>query len=136
MSEEHAKMFISVSMAKAMNKSYDLGELDKATVLRRVLTSTAENRFGIKLDEYLQVFMVCSFRSPGVFVMFMAIFYEWLRRNPDHERRITLDDFSLRIFPFGYPNDKSLNLIWSMQKAKIRAKGESDNLLDRSEFYA
>ena len=74
------------------------------------------------LDERLLLFLTAVAQTPGKAIMYLTYMQYWAKRHKQFV--ITFDDFCMKIFPHGFPNDEDLHDVWVKQKIK------NGNLLD------
>ena len=75
----------------------------------------------------------CVIKSPGMSTM-MANYLQWFCFK-NKIKKLTLEDFAKKVFPFGVPKDEVWDEMWSLQKVKTEnCMIDSDNGLDHQEL--
>jgi len=86
----------------------------------KILEKRAEF-IGLKLNKYVKMFICMLVRSPGEIIMYLYYLKDYQVKNKEE---ITME-IIVRIFPYGFPTDDSLNILWDSQKIN------GENLLDK-----
>lgn len=97
------------------------------------LVKLIKKRISLQMDfeinsDRLLIYIAMLTNNPGNAVMFINYLQYWSKQN--NTKVITWDDFNMKIFPFGYPNEEDLLSLWD--SIKVKPDKGTDNLLDYS----
>lgn len=133
MSKEMTKLYLSLLMC---DPEYRVPEIENEFLYQMI--SARLKCYQFDLDFRSKVVLMYATKSPGMVVMYLTyIQYLVKTKYPQFKDGIiTIDDLSMRIFPFGFFNEHQLQSIWNKQKvARIEGICSSDNLLDYYDKY-
>lgn len=134
LSMDDAKLLLSFMFIKEdsenLNEIYkELNNPDQPSIAYQIFTQRFFKTYNFSMDKRLLCFFSIIMDTPGKTVMYGTYLAYWAKKN--NTKIITMDDFSIRIFPFGMPSEKSLSELWDKQKVIVpQGTISTGNLLD------
>lgn len=132
LTSEDAKLLISISFLKEDSPTIIeiIEELsNEKSINYSIFTKRIFPIFQFKTDNRLLCYLSAILKNPGDVVMFGTYLAYWAKRNK--KKILTMEDFNLMIFPFGFPQNNELDILWHNQKIQKKDTSTgSDNLLD------
>lgn len=125
MDKDESKIFIRLVISEVANEIFP--DEVKETFMYQVI----DKRFtslGVLATEQAITFLAFISKNPGKAVMF-AHYLVWCKINRQHQGPINMDLIS-NVFPWGFPTEDQLHILWKAQKVKEDEDSIRDNLLD------
>ena len=126
MNEESSKIMIGLLLSNIPEDDAEMNEQFLCKIIESRLKA-----LGYTLDIKTKVFLAYLTGSPGTAVMYCHYLAYFCKKN--NLKHLTFNTFCDTAFPFGFPTDDDLNILWDQQKIRkdpgINQPG-SDNLLD------
>lgn len=90
---------------------------------------------GIEVTKGVKIMMGCLMKTPGEAVLYFCYFLKWCKDND--KNKVTMEDWSISMFPLGVFQDDDLHGVWESQKVLRANDGEfaPDNLVDYSSAF-
>ena len=127
MSEDTAELLITLLLISKRGNKLNIPEEEKPFMFK-LIEKRVNYVFNYELDQETIIFLTQLCETPGIAVMYMTYLQYWSKTNSLKE--ISIDDICTKIFPFGIPAKKDLEILWDNQKVNSNINGGTDNLLD------
>lgn len=123
MSKDESEMMIKLLLSRIT-----IPEKGKPQIVQ-LLEKRVEHCFTFKLkDPKLILFLCFLAETPAWVVMYLTYLQYWAKKT--NIKELNFDIFCERIFPFGFPSNTELSLLWDSVKVYRSGEMRSDNLLD------
>lgn len=120
---------VSVDMVEGSTDPFDSLEEDpKAPFIVKVTFKSLETRFTFRCSNSLKTLIAIVSETAGTAIMYLTYLQCWAKHNK--RKYITAEDFSMNIFPNGFPTKEQMEKLWYSQKIDTEGSSASDNLLD------
>ena len=134
MNKDTCDVFLRLMISRMQNKDrlqsikkFEIPEKEKPFIVKMLEGRLQMYQFKIN-DFDLRFFIAIICVSPGNIVLYLWYLQYWCKKN--NVKELDLELFSNKIFPMGFPSDKTLLRIWDGQKVKRKETMASDNLVD------
>jgi len=124
MTEDVSKIFIQLCFSK--RNDIVIPEDKKPFLYKLIEKRLSLFTYEIK-DSRIILFLAMVAQTPGTAVMYLTYLQYYCKKH--NIREITFDNFSMEIFPMGFPSDEDLHTLWEETKVK-RNEGGAANLVD------
>lgn len=112
---------------KSNKEEFSIPEKEKPFILKMLEGRLQLYQFKLNGND-LRFFLAVLCKSPGNVVLYLWYLQYWCKKN--NVKEVDLEMFGEKIFPMGFPSDKTLLRIWDGQKVKRKETMASDNLVD------
>jgi len=120
---------VSVDMVEGTEDPFDsIKEDPNAPFIVKLTFKILETRFTFTCSNSLKALIAIVSETAGTAIMYLTYLQCWAKHNK--RKYITAEDFSMEIFPNGFPKKEQMQNLWDCQKVDRAGSTESDNLLD------
>jgi hypothetical protein len=133
MDKDTCDVFLRLMISRMQNKDrlqsvkeFNIPEKEKPFIVKMLEGRLKMYQFKIN-DFDLRFFLAVLCKNPGNVVLYLWYLQYWCKKN--NVKELDLENFSNRIFPYGFPSEDTLLRIWDGQKVD-REGMASDNLVD------
>lgn len=150
MDDDECKFVMNLMLSRDENFKMDMNDVDKESEIYKhfepivkgfqmqVFQKRVEHLGKMKISLGAFLMIAIHLNSPGDAVMYAYYLFHKLPKNTF----VTIDEVSMKVFPWGFFSEKQLKDMWDAQKVRLddgldecHCYGAPDNLLDYAEFW-
>lgn len=115
MDKDVMEIFVTVMMAHKDKRANELLQEAKKAHHTFEITEKRSQALDLKMDPAVIFFLTVVAGSPGNIVMYLTYIRYWAA-NENTSNDVTWDDFTMQLFPNGFPSEEDLRKLWDEYK--------------------
>jgi len=123
MTKEQTDIMISLTLIPPKNIDGVYEEVKKKSWVLSAIESRIKNTFTIIIEKKVQLFILMFLNgNVGKCMVYILYLQYWAKSH--NKRNISWEDFTMKAFPTGFPDEKMFEELWDKQKV------EGSNMID------